>query len=276
MRFIYQDVANKVLTSRRALKYREWVEEAEKARKTDSLNAKKNQYDKAEELITFYTFAPLELVPREVRISIIREILDLVNIDEATKTMELYLEKDLPAPNKYVKWLSEEAKKHPIRYIRKQAENRMILEGFTQIDVMIKTENLLLLFETKFTSDISAYTKFGIVRNQIARIIDVGIDEARRLDKKLVVLLCTPSKLYEKQGRLYCYKMKEYSEISNIQEDIPWRTSDEISKNLLKATWISLENIIEIIYRSARSYVDSRDLRDIETFFNERMLLDIM
>ena len=61
LRLIYQDIANKVLTPRRTLKYRKWVEEAEKARETDLLNAKKNQYDKAEELITFYTFAPLEL-----------------------------------------------------------------------------------------------------------------------------------------------------------------------------------------------------------------------
>ena len=168
MRFIYQDVANKVLTSHRTLKYQKLVEEAEKARKTDSFDVKKNQYDKAEELITFYTFAPLELVPSEVKISIIREILGFVNLNESVNTMELHFEKDLPPPNKYVKWLSEEAKKHPIRYIRKQAETRRIFEGFTQIDVMIKTDNLLVLFETKFTSDVSAYTKFGIVRNQIA------------------------------------------------------------------------------------------------------------
>jgi len=276
LRFIYQDVANKVLTPHRTLKYQKWIEEAEKARKTDSLDAKKNQYDKTEELITFYTFAPLELVPSEVKVRIIREILGFININESIKSMELHFEKDLPPPNKYMRWLSEEAKKHPIRYIRKQAETRRIFEGFTQIDAMIKTDNLLVLFETKFTSDISAYTKFGIVRNQIARIIDVGIDEARRLNKKLVVLLCTPSKLYEVQGRLYCYKMQEYSKISNIQKDIPWRTSDEISKNMLKATWISLEKIIEIIYRSAKSYVDYRDLKDVETFFNERIVLDIM
>jgi len=45
----------------RIKKYRTWVVNANEARVKGFLDSKLNQYDKAEELITFYTFAPLEL-----------------------------------------------------------------------------------------------------------------------------------------------------------------------------------------------------------------------
>jgi len=62
------------------LKYKNWVEKAKKARRTGSFDEKENQYDKAEELITFYTFAPLEL--RENRKDVVQEILKLANVHE--------------------------------------------------------------------------------------------------------------------------------------------------------------------------------------------------
>ncbi len=200
MRFIFEDVAKKVLTPARFLKYQLWIEQAEKARKTRILDAKKNQYDKAEELITFYAFAPLEVVPSEVRNEVVRKLLSLVDIDEPVREVELHFEKDLSPPNGYLKYLSKEVKRNPIRYIRKQADARVQakkkLEGHTQVDVMIKTDALLILVEVKFTSDISSYTKFGLIRNQISRLIDVGIEEANRgkTKRKLVVLLSTPTR----------------------------------------------------------------------------------
>lgn len=45
----------------RLKKLNAWVENSNSARDTKDLNKKLNQYDKAEELITFYTFAPLVL-----------------------------------------------------------------------------------------------------------------------------------------------------------------------------------------------------------------------
>jgi len=278
MRFIYEDIAKKLLTSDRVLKYKNWVKEAEKARKTDSLNAKKNQYDKAEELITFYTFAPLEYekLPNQVKNKVIQEILSFVGINEPVRKVKLYFEKELPPPPKYLKWLSEKVKEHPIGYIRREAETKRKfdgkLEGLTQVDAVIETDNLLILIEVKFTSDISPYTKFGLIRNQIARLIDAGIFKASAHQKKLVVLVCTPSKLFQSHSRLYYYKIQEYTDQSNIQKDIPWRKIDEIKETLEKVTWISLEKIIGTVYQNAKRYLDLKEFMEAECFFKERML----
>jgi len=274
MRLIYEDIAKKLLTSERVIKYKNWAEEAEKAKKTGSLSPKENQYDKAEELITFYTFAPLdhEKIPNQVKDKVVQEILSFVGVSEQVREVKLYFEKDLPPPQKYLKWLNEKVKEHPIGYIRREAETKGILEGPTQVDALIETDNLLILIEVKFTSDISPYTKFGLIRNQIARLIDVGISEALALHKKLVVLCCTPSELFQRRSRLYYYKMQEYSELYNIQNDIPWRTIDEINENLKKAAWVSLEKIIRTVYESAKRHLDFKEFMEAEFFFKERML----
>lgn len=274
MKFIYEDIAKKLLTSNRVLKYKKWVEDAEKARIAGSLSAKENQYDKAEELITFYTFAPLahEKIPNEVKNKVVEEILSFVGINEPVREVKIHFEKDLPPPGNYLKWLSGKVKEHPIGYIRREAETKGILEGLTQVDAIIETDKLLILIEVKFTSDISPYTKFGLNRNQIVRLIDVGISEALACHKKLVVLLCTPSLLFQRRSRLYYYKMQEYSETFNIQKDIPWRNIEKINETLEKATWSSLEKIIGTVYQNVKRYLDSKEFIEAEGFFRERML----
>jgi hypothetical protein len=274
MRFIYEDIAEKALTSDRILKYKNWVEDAEKARNTDSLSARENQYDKAEELITFYTFAPLEheKIPHEFKNKAVEEILSSIGINEPVKEAKIHFEKDLPPPDNYLSWLSEKVKKHPIRYIRREAETKRILEGRTQVDALIETDNLLILIEVKFTSDISPCTKFGLIRNQIARLIDVGISIVHAGHKKLVVLLCSPSDLFQRRSRLYHYKVQEYSEPSNIQRDMPWRKLDEIRETVEKVTWVSLEKVIAIVYKSVKGYLKAEQFIEAEHFFDERML----
>ena len=98
-RFIYEDIAKKLLTPKRVLKYKNWVEKAEKARRTGSFDEKENQYDKAEELITFYTFAPLEheKLPNQIKNKVVQEILSFIDIDENVREVKLYLEKDRSA-----------------------------------------------------------------------------------------------------------------------------------------------------------------------------------
>ena len=247
------------------------------------MGEKENQYDKAEELITFYTFAPLyrEKTPEQVRQKIVQEILGVIDVHDTVKEVTLYLEKGLPPAAEYLKWLNDEVTRHPVRYIRKQADERMKfnrrLEGDTQVDAVIRTDNFLILIEVKFTSDISPYTKFGLKRNQIARLIDIGISEVQRLrgkgfQKKLIVLCCTPNELFKKRSRLYYYKVREYSDIPNILSDLPWRTIDEINENLRKVGWVSLEKVIEIVYRNTKGYLNVEEFKEAEKFFRERML----
>jgi len=272
MELLFENLAKKLsLTPARVRKFKDWIESADKARQAGLLDAKTNQYDKAEELVTFYTFAPLEL--REDKIDVVEEILKLANVHEALEEpVYLSLERLLQSPEGYRKWLANEVGKHPLRYVREQGKKhiskRQPLEGMTHVDVAIETKSLLVLVEVKFTSDISPEIDFDANRNQLARTIDAGISEAERKGKQLVVLLCSPSEFYRKKSRLYYYKVEEYADFGKIAEDIRWREFGEIQKYLKAVAWVPLEKVIEVIYRDL-DHPQSGEARD---FFRERML----
>ncbi|MDH5481789.1 MAG: hypothetical protein OEY22_02765 [Candidatus Bathyarchaeota archaeon] len=77
MRLLFEDLTRK-LAKERHVKFEVWIENANKADSTKSLDRRTNQYDKAEELITFYAFAPIEL--RKNKRNVIQEILKLANV----------------------------------------------------------------------------------------------------------------------------------------------------------------------------------------------------
>ena len=58
MRMLFEDIAKNHFSIERIRKHTAWIENAEKARELGSLGSRDDRYDKAEELITFYTFAP--------------------------------------------------------------------------------------------------------------------------------------------------------------------------------------------------------------------------
>jgi hypothetical protein len=82
---LFEDIAKAHLSGERIRKYEAWFKNADKAKESRSLGPKDNQCDKTEELITFYTFAPLEL--REDKIQVIQEILGFCGIDESTEDL---------------------------------------------------------------------------------------------------------------------------------------------------------------------------------------------
>ena len=125
-----------------------------------------------------------------------------------------------------------------------------------------------MFVETKFTSDISAQTTFNVNRNQLARIIDVGISEAEKKDKKLIILLCSPSEFYQKKSRFFYYKIQEYSDFQKIKEDIGWRGLEKIKQYVFAVSWLPLEKAIDVIYRD----LDFPDLDEAMNFFKERNL----
>jgi len=272
MKLLFENLAEKYFTKERIRKFKDWIENANKARETKSLGKKANQYDKAEELITFYTFAPLEL--GEKKKDVVQEILRLANVHGRVKgKINLSFEKQLRPPKGYLIWLTNEVKKHPVKYIREQGKKHIKtgkrLETNTHVDAVIKTENLLILVEMKFTSDISTQTTFGSNRNQLARTIDVGISEAKKKGKRLVVLLCSPSEFYHKKSRFYYYKIQEYSDFHKIKQDICWRELEEIQECLLATAWIPLEKVIKITYRN----FSFSELEEAKRFFKERNLV---
>ncbi|MDH5268113.1 MAG: hypothetical protein OEW62_10610 [Candidatus Bathyarchaeota archaeon] len=271
MRLLFENVAQKHFTEKRVQKFKDWIDSANQAKDAYSLDEKANQYDKAEELVTFYTFAPLEL--RENKKEAVQEILKLANIHEHVEELiDVSFEKQLETPKGYLGWLTREVGTHHVRYVREQRKEHVKrgrrLEANTHVDTVIETKNLLILIEVKFTSDISPQTTYNSIRNQLARTIDVGISEAEKRQKKLVVLLCSPSEFYHKKSRLYYYKLQEYSDFHRVREDICWRDLEEIKEHVLAIAWVPLEKVIEIIYRNFRS----QDADGAKKFFKERNL----
>ena len=270
-RLLFEDLAKKIFTSARVQKLQSWIENADSARTSKTLDASANQYDKAEEIITFYAFAPLLLSLNKVGLT--NRILGLAGISAYEENVTgVGLERQYPPPAGYLHWIRNEAKSHPLRYIREKSTDysraNKPLESRTHVDAFIETDKLIIFFEIKYTSDISYCTTFNPCRNQLARLIDVGINGAEYSGKNILVLLSTPSKLYESRSRLYYYKVKEYSDPLIIENDIAWRPVSQIRDNVLAVKWIALEQLINVFYEDFRH----PDKEEALEFFKERHL----
>jgi hypothetical protein len=252
-------------------KLKTWVEHAKSARKTSNLETYANQYDKAEELITFYTFAPLVLSLN--RLGLTNRILAMAGISAYEENIvDVGLERQFKPPKGYLKWLRTKVENHPVKYIRELAgkhKPNQRLESNTHADVFIETDKLLIFFEIKFTSDISYGTSFNPCRNQLVRLIDVGLEMNECNGKEVLVILSSPHKIYEKKSRLYCYKINEYNDPAKIKEDIEWRSISKIRDNVLAVRWIALEELIEALYRDFAH----EDKKEALEFFKERNFL---
>ena len=250
-----------------------WVQNADSARKStvSKFDAASNRFDKAEELITFYTFAPLVLSINKVGLT--NRILGLAGVSAYEENVAfLGLERQFSPPKGYLKWLRSEVDNHPVRYIREKAKSykpNQRLEANIHVDAYIETDKLLILFEVKFTSDISYETTFNPCRNQLARLIDVGLDLNEHNGKEVLVILVTPRKFFEKKSRLYYYKIQEYTDPDKIREDIDWRKVSQIRENVLAVKWISLEDLIEALYKDFAH----EDKEEAIAFFKERKLI---
>jgi len=272
MRLLFEDLAKRRLTPERIQKLKDWVENADKARTGGQLERRANQYDKAEELITFYTFAPLEL--REDKNDLLHEILAMARVHQSVEgDTRMKFEKLYAPPKEYLSWFSNKVSNHPVRYMREQAKEHIKdnkdLETETHVDAVIDEGNVVIFIETKFTSDISVQTTFNPNRNQLARLIDVGIGVAKKGNKKLVVLVCSPKEFFDRKSRLFYYKVRDYSDYHEIKNDIEWRPQEDIEKYLLKVAWVPLEEVIRILYTG----FSHSDKAEALAFFEERKLL---
>ena len=251
--FLFPDMAKTYLTEARYRKYCEWVNVVENARRGNlkgRSTQQANQYDKAEELITWNTFAPLLKMKTAAANSIVAELIKVALFTDASeyvdgKTFSIEFERLLPSPSSYLKHLAGTVKDHPVRYVRESARGKKLLEWDTHVDISLENSRLLVLVEMKFTSDISCQVRYDPNRNQLARLTDAGIDAAG--DKKLVVLLVSPSRAFSSKSRLYYYKVTDYqNSIENLKADLPHRDDGEIAK-ILGVGWVSLKQVASTI-----------------------------
>ena len=254
----------------RLKKLQNWVENAKKARAIGNLEAFLNQYDKAEELLTFYVFAPLVLSLNKV--GLVNRALSLAGVSPYEENVaDVGLERLYAPPNGYLKWLKDNIDVHPVRYVREGAKKHRVnepLESRTHVDAFIETDKLLILFEVKLTADVSHSTAYNPTRNQLSRLIDVGLDLNEHNGKEVLIILTTPRTIYEKRSRLYYYKIEEYANPELIREDIVWRPLPQIRDNVLAVRWIALEDLIDVFYQD----FIHKDKDEALKFFKERNL----
>jgi hypothetical protein len=134
------------------------------------------------------------------------------------------------------------------------------LEGATNVDALVLNpkNGFAVIIEAKVLSDISYETTYDAMRNQIARNIDVMLEENKELchplDKrnpdKILFLLLTPKILKDKpSSRLYGYKLSEYkTNPRSLSDDLPHRKNcdwQNISSRLGWLTWEDFKSVIK-------------------------------
>ena len=257
-------------------KFEKWVQNAELARNSESLDSTLNQYDKAEGLLTWYTFAPLFRMNEELRILTINAFLEpLMGPNVITSSVEIVLEKRLLSSTNYLDSIPYE---HPVRYIRKKIDRhrkkKTRLENHTHIDFFIESDRLIIPIEAKFTSDVEIQRDYNCVRNQIARTIDVAIEAAKKAKttKKVVFLLCVPERLYNR-GRYYFYKMKDYENLKHLKHDIPHQASS-LDTYFTAAHTIYWKDVASVIIGNAIKWnlLSNDEIDALKIFYEERLI----
>lgn len=167
--------------------------------------------------------------------------------------LALFFEPSLPSPRSYKNWLSRNlVDRQFIPYIVHSAQQKKNLEGATNVDALLlnPVNGFAVLIEAKVLSDISYGVTYDLMRNQLARNIDVMLvpnsELPPPLDKrnptKTLFLLLTP-KLFKDNpsSRFYGFKFNEYRKSpSSLALDLQHRTDCDwqgISKRLGWLTW---------------------------------------
>ena len=180
--------------------------------------------------------------------------------------LHLYFETNLPSPLGYKRWLGEHLDQRQIvpyvldaGYRSGSDEVRKRLEGPTHVDaILLNADNgFAVLFEAKVLSDVSYQISFDTMRNQIARNVDVMLEQNRDLPEPLslrqpertLFVLLTPEVFCEHpHSRLYGWLMKEYrSNPAALAKDIPHRKSVEWPAVVSRIGWLTWEDCERVL-----------------------------
>lgn len=170
----------------------------------------------------------------------------------------LYFEAQIPSPVKYTRWLRHHlSDTHFIPYILDAAEreSKRPFEGPTHIDaILVNSSNgFSVLFESKVLSDIDKQVTYNVKRNQLARCIDIlleenkGLPEAlgKREPEKSLFLLLTPEIFRQSPWtRLYGWLINEYrSNPESLSRDLRHRDQCNCKSVASRIGWMTFEDI---------------------------------
>jgi hypothetical protein len=169
--------------------------------------------------------------------------------------LHLWFEVGLTSPRAYREYLKSRLdERTPIPYAREAATKAGLrLEGATQVDALLLNEDngVGVLFEAKVLSDCSATVTYDVLRNQLARNIDVLLDRQDHLPAPLSArdpaascfVLLTPELFRRRpRSRLYGWLLNEYRQRpSALAEDLPHQTADWASVSQ-RIGWATFED----------------------------------
>jgi len=169
--------------------------------------------------------------------------------------LALFFESALPSPRSYKLWLSENlSNRHFIPHVLSSANGKKTLEGATKTDALLVNPNngFAVIIEAKVLSDISLDVEYDVTRNQLARNIDVMLEEnnhlceplCRRNPEKTLFLLLTPEIFkINPSHRLYGYKFNDYKENpESLDIDLPHRKDWDWRKISHRLGWLTWED----------------------------------
>ena len=169
---------------------------------------------------------------------------------------ELYFEVSLPSPPSYKRYLAQQLDERVIvPYLREAARRRGTrLEGATKFDALLLAPDtgFAVLFEAKVLSDISGGVGFDVLRNQIARNIDVMLDRNPRLmwplsqrnpDRSCFVLMTPEVFRSNRQSRLYGWLYDDYrKDPESLQGQLPHRQGVDFTSVVRRLGWATWED----------------------------------
>jgi len=178
----------------------------------------------------------------------------------------LFFETNLPSPRGYKRWLREHlSQRQIVPYVLDASrrsgsdEIRKGLEGPTHVDaILLNADNgCAVLFEAKVLSDVSYQISFDTMRNQIARNVDVMLEQngglpeplnLRQPERTLFVLLTPESFRKQPHSRLYGWLMNEYrSNPMALARDIPHRESMNWAVVASRVGWLTWEDCERVL-----------------------------
>jgi hypothetical protein len=170
--------------------------------------------------------------------------------------LRLYFEAHLPSPASYKRWLRENLRqRNLIPYVLRAASRagNRDFEGATHVDALLlnASNGFALLVEAKVLSDVSYQVSFDVARNQLARSIDVMLEQNPLLepplrdrdpDKTLLVFQSPAMFKTNSHARLYGWLLQDYKNPVALARDLPHRGERDWKSVASRIGWLTWDD----------------------------------
>lgn len=176
---------------------------------------------------------------------------------EALPDPQLFLEVALPSPASHQHHLRRELHRHVITFAQYQlGKEKVRLEGTTRADAVVvsPTTGVAVVVEAEVLADVATHTTFDVVRNQLARVLDVTLDanpglaepalRTRRPDRTCVLLLTPEVFRDDPTSRLYGHLHTAYTtRPETLEKHLPHRPGPVVRGAAGRLGWLTWEDL---------------------------------